>query len=415
MSTEEKVMSPEAAAPMSAPMSVELRPLDAVRPYANNPRQNDDAVEAVAESIRRFGFRQPIVVDADGVIVAGHTRYRAAQRLGLATVPVHVATDLTADEVRAYRLADNKTAELASWDTSMLSIELDALRGAGIDWTLLGFDEEELAKLLAPAGTEGLTDPDAVPEKPVDPVTKPGDLWLLGKHRLLCGDSTSAPDVARLLDGAVPTLMVTDPPYGVEYDPEWRMDAGLTGNTARMGKVMNDDRADWTEAWKLFPGDVAYVYHAGVFASTVQQSLERAGFAIRAQIIWAKDRLALSRGDYHWQHEPCWYAVREGGKGHRTDDRTQTTLWSIPARDDAGHGHGTQKPVECMERPVRNHLADTVYEPFAGSGTTVIACERTGRACIAMELDPGYCDVIVRRWEEFTGKKAERVQAEGGA
>ncbi len=402
-------MSPDAA----APMSVELRPLDAVRPYANNPRQNDDAVEAVAESIRRFGFRQPIVVDADGVIVAGHTRFRAAQRLGLATVPVHVATDLTADEVRAYRLADNKTAELASWDTSMLSIELDALRGAGIDWTLLGFDEEELAKLLAPAGTEGLTDPDAVPKKPVDPVTKPGDLWLLGKHRLLCGDSTSAADVARLLDGAVPTLMVTDPPYGVEYDPEWRMDAGLTGNTARMGKVMNDDRADWTEAWKLFPGDVAYVYHAGVFASTVQQSLERAGFAIRAQIIWAKDRLALSRGDYHWQHEPCWYAVREGGKGHRTDDRTQTTLWSIPARDDAGHGHGTQKPVECMERPVRNHLADTVYEPFAGSGTTVIACERTGRACIAMELDPGYCDVVVRRWEEFTGRKAERVQAEG--
>ena len=404
-------MSPDA----TTPMSVELRPLDAVRPYANNPRQNDDAVEAVAESIRRFGFRQPIVVDADGVIVAGHTRFRAAQRLGLATVPVHVATDLTPDEVRAYRLADNKTAELASWDDAMLSIELDALRGAGIDWTLLGFDEEELAKLLAPAGTEGLTDPDAVPEKPADPITKPGDLWLLGKHRLLCGDSTSATDVARLLDGAVPALMVTDPPYGVEYDPEWRMDAGLTGNTARMGKVMNDDRADWTEAWKLFPGDVAYVYHAGVFASTVQQSLERAGFAIRAQIIWAKDRLALSRGDYHWQHEPCWYAVREGGKGHRTDDRTQTTLWSIPARDDAGHGHGTQKPVECMERPVRNHLADTVYEPFAGSGTTVIACERTGRACLAMELDPGYCDVVVRRWEEFTGKKAERVQAEGDA
>jgi DNA modification methylase len=410
MSTEEKVMSPEA----TTPMSVELRPLDAVRPYANNPRQNDDAVEAVAESIRRFGFRQPIVVDQDGVIVAGHTRFRAAQRLGLATVPVHVATDLSPDEVRAYRLADNKTAELASWDDAMLSIELDALRGAGIDWTLLGFDEEELAKLLAPAGTEGLTDPDAVPEKPADPITKPGDLWLLGKHRLLCGDSTSATDVARLLDGAVPALMVTDPPYGVEYDPEWRMDAGLTGNTARMGKVMNDDRADWTEAWKLFPGDVAYVYHAGVFASTVQQSLERAGFAIRAQIIWAKDRLALSRGDYHWQHEPCWYAVREGGKGHRTDDRTQTTLWSIPARDDAGHGHGTQKPVECMERPVRNHLADTVYEPFAGSGTTVIACERTGRTCMSMELDPGYCDVVVRRWEDFTGRKAERVQAEGG-
>ena len=398
-------MSPDA----TTPMSVELRPLDAVRPYANNPRQNDDAVEAVAESIRRFGFRQPIVVDADGVIVAGHTRFRAAQRLGLATVPVHVATDLTPDEVRAYRLADNKTAELASWDDAMLSIELDALRGAGIDWTLLGFDEEELAKLLAPAGTEGLTDPDAVPEKPADPITKPGDLWLLGKHRLLCGDSTSATDVARLLDGAIPSLMVTDPPYGVEYDPEWRMDAGLTGNTARMGKVMNDDRADWTEAWKLFPGDVAYVYHAGVFASTVQQSLERAGFAIRAQIIWAKDRLALSRGDYHWQHEPCWYAVREGGKGHRTDDRTQTTLWSIPARDDAGHGHGTQKPVECMARPMRNHHAPLVYEPFSGSGTSIIAAEMLKRGCLAVEFEPQYVQMAIDRWEAFTGLTAQKV------
>ena len=398
-------MSPDA----TTPMSVELRPLDAVRPYANNPRQNDDAVEAVAESIRRFGFRQPIVVDADGVIVAGHTRFRAAQRLGLATVPVHVATDLTPDEVRAYRLADNKTAELASWDDAMLSIELDALRGAGIDWTLLGFDEEELAKLLAPAGTEGLTDPDAVPEKPADPITKPGDLWLLGKHRLLCGDSTSATDVARLLDGAIPSLMVTDPPYGVEYDPEWRMDAGLTGNTSRMGKVMNDDRADWTEAWKLFPGDVAYVYHAGVFASTVQQSLERAGFAIRAQIIWAKDRLALSRGDYHWQHEPCWYAVREGGKGHRTDDRTQTTLWSIPARDDAGHGHGTQKPVECMARPMRNHHAPLVYEPFSGSGTSIIAAEMLKRGCLAVEFEPQYVQMAIDRWEAFTGLTAQKV------
>ncbi len=403
----EKVMSHDAP----SLLLVEQRALSAVRPYANNPRHNDDAIAAVAESIRKFGFRQPIVVDADGVIVAGHTRFRAAQHLGLASVPVHVATDLTHDEIRAYRLADNKTAERASWDDAMLSIELDALRGADIDWTLLGFDENELAKLLAPAGTEGLTDPDAVPETPTNPVTQSGDLYLLGRHRLLCGDSTNAIDVAKLLDGVVPTLMVTDPPYGVEYDPHWRMDAGINKNIARMGAVPNDHRADWTAAWQLFPGDIAYVYHAGIFASTVQQSLERAGFAIRAQIIWAKDRMALSRGDYHWQHEPCWYAVREGATGRRTHDRTQTTLWSIPARDDAGHGHGTQKPVECMERAVRNHLADMIYEPFAGSGTTVIASERTGRACMAMEIDPGYCDVVVRRWEDFTGKKAERVTA----
>ena len=363
-------------------------------------QRNLDMIKA---SLARFGQVKPIVVDGDNIVRAGNGTLMAARALGWSTIDI-VRTPLKGAEATAYAIADNRTAELAEWDDESLAQQLAALQ---IDDEALalatGFDEKEIAAL---ALDNMEVHEDEVPEPPVDPITKPGDLWLLGKHRLLCGDSTSATDVARLLDGAVPALMVTDPPYGVEYDPEWRMDAGLTGNTPRMGKVMNDDRADWTEAWKLFPGDVAYVYHADVFASTVQQSLERAGFAIRAQIIWAKDRLALSRGDYHRQHEPCWYAVREGGKGHRTDDRTQTTLWSIPARDDAGHGHGTQKPVECMERPVRNHLADLVYEPFAGSGTTVIACERTGRTCMAMEISPAYCDVIVKRWEILTGKKA---------
>jgi DNA modification methylase len=371
-----------------------------------HPEKN---IQSIIASLKRFGQQKPIVVDANGIVRAGNGTLMAAKQLGYTEIAI-VRSPLKGSEATAYAIADNRTAELAEWDEGSLAEQLAALQIEDEELALAtGFDDADIDALLAP--DEVIED--EVPEPPEIAITKRGDVWKLGEHRVMCGDSTSATDVARLLDGAIPSLMVTDPPYGVEYDPEWRMDAGLTGNTSRMGKVMNDDRADWTEAWKLFPGDVAYVYHAGVFASTVQQSLERAGFAIRAQIIWAKDRLALSRGDYHWQHEPCWYAVREGGKGHRTDDRTQTTLWSIPARDDAGHGHGTQKPVECMERPVRNHLADTVYEPFAGSGTTVIACERTGRTCMAMELDPGYCDVVVRRWEEFTGRKAERVQAEG--
>jgi len=372
---------------------------------ANVRQHNEKNIEAIKASLSRFGQQKPIVVDADGVVRAGNGTLIAAKSLGWSSIQV-VRTELRGAEATAYAIADNRTAELAEWDDealaqqlAMLRIESDALALA------TGFDAREIERLLL--DMRGVQE-DEVPDPPASPITKPGDLWLLGEHRLLCGDSTSATDVARLLDGAVPFLMVTDPPYGVEYDPEWRMDAGLTGNTARMGKVTNDDRADWTEAWKLFPGDVAYVYHAGLFASTVQQSLERAGFAIRAQIIWAKDRMAISRGDYHWQHEPCWYAVRDGRKSHRTDDRTQTTLWSIPARDDSGHGHGTQKPIECMERPVRNHLADTVYEPFAGSGTTVIACERTVRACMAMEISPAYCDVAVQRWEALTGKKASR-------
>jgi len=234
-------------------------------------------------------------------------------------------------------------------------------------------------------------------------------LRLKSKHRLLCGDSTKAKDVSKLLQDAKPLLMVTDPPYGVEYKPEWRAEAGINKNKGKMGEVSNDDRADWQEAWELFPGDVVYVYHAGIFSSTVQRSLEEAGFVIRAQIIWAKDRMALSRGDYHWQHEPCWYGVRKGSKGHRTDDRKQTTLWEIKARDDSGHGHGTQKPFECMYRPIENHTIKEIYDPFCGSGTTIIAAEKARRKCYAMELSPAYCDVAVKRWEQATGRKAERV------
>ena len=278
-----------------------------------------------------------------------------------------------------------------------------------------------------------LPDPreEATPEPPAVPVSQPGDLWLLGKHRLLCGSATDPAAVARLLGGVRPHLMATDPPYGVNYDPAWRNAAGLSA-TRRTGKVLNDDRADWREAWALFPGEVAYVWHGALHAATVAESLEAEGFTIRSQIIWAKERLVLSRGDYHWQHEPCWYAVRAKGKGHWSGDRKQTTLWSIPSRDqDAATVHGTQKPVEAMRRPMLNNSSpgQAVYEPFSGSGTSLIAAETCGRVSLSMELDPAYVDVAVLRWQAFTGETAtladngqtfdqvrdERAGAAGGA
>ena len=249
---------------------------------------------------------------------------------------------------------------------------------------------------------------DEIPEAPEDPVTRPGDLWILGNHRLLCGDSTVATDVERLLGTVKPLLMVTDPPYGVDYDPVWRNKAGAAA-TKRTGKVLNDDRADWREAWALFPGDVAYVWHGALHAAVVAESLEAAGFNVRSQIIWAKDRLVLSRGDYHWQHEPCWYAVKKTGKGHWAGDRKQTTLWQIAHRDqDADTVHGTQKPVECMHRPILNNSSpgQAIYEPFMGSGTTLIAAETIGRVCLGIELNPAYVDVAVDRWQQFTGEPA---------
>jgi DNA modification methylase len=282
------------------------------------------------------------------------------------------------------------------------------------DLSLLGISEDELDRLMAPLGDEPGSGgaEDEIPDPPAEPVTRAGDLWLLGKHRLLCGDATVATDVERLLDGAVPHLLVSDPPYGVDYDPGWRNEAGVS-STARTGKVSNDDRADWREAWALFPGDVAYVWHAGVHGRTVAESLEACDLQIRAQIIWAKPRFALGRGDYHWQHEPCFYAVRKGAKGHWQGARDQSTLWTIGSGGDENEAtvHGTQKPVECMRRPILNNSTrgEAVYEPFAGSGSTLIAAETTKRICLAMEIDPRYCDVVVQRWERFTSKSAKRA------
>lgn len=391
-------------------MDVIELPLGQIIPYARNPRRNEKAVAAVAASIAEFGWRQPIVVDENMVVLAGHTRLEAARQLGLETAPVHVARGLTEAQARAFRIMDNRSAQNAEWDEDLLGLELGDLLEAEFDLGLTGFTEDELNSLLNGLAGEGAgpqEGEDEIPETPEEPVSRPGDLWVLGNHRLLCGDSTVATDVERVLDGVKPLLMVTDPPYGVEYDPGWRNQAGAA-KTRRTGKVLNDDRADWREAWALFPGDVAYVWHGALHASEVAESLETCGFAIRSQIIWAKDRLVLSRGDYHWQHEPCLYAVKKTGKGHWAGDRKQTTLWQIANKDqDADTVHGTQKPVECMRRPILNNSSpgQAVYEPFMGSGTTLIAAETTGRVCLGIELDPAYVDVAVERWQRFAGRQ----------
>ena len=246
-----------------------------------------------------------------------------------------------------------------------------------------------------------------MPEVEEQAVSRLGDVWVLGKHRLVCGDSTDHTDVGACLAGVKPHLMVTDPPYGVNYDPAWRERLGIDPGTLATGKVLNDDRADWREAWALFPGDVAYVWHAALQSRPVIESLEAAGFVVRAQIIWDKTRLVIGRGDYHWQHEPAVYAVRKGRTGHWEGGRSQTTVWQIPHRRNDS-GHGTEKPVECMKRPIENNSSpgQAVYEPFCGSGTTIIAAEMTGRSCHAIELNPAYVDVAIRRWQAFTGDAA---------
>ena len=381
-------------------MLVEIWPIDRLKPYPKNARKIPaKAIEKVAQSLAEFGWRQPIVVDTEGVIVAGHTRWYAAQKVHMTECPVHVATGLTPEQIRAYRLMDNRSNQESSWDLDILSMEMLDLKALKLDLSLTGFDGRELDSLLFTRDEREDTAP-AIPE---DPVTQTGDLWILGDHRLLCGDSTNAADVLLACVDLKPFLMVTDPPYGVEYDPENARDTNVA-----IGRPRNDHIADWRQAWALFHGSVAYVWHAGLRARPVVESLEAAGFTCRAQIIWDKTRVVMSRGHYHFQHEPCWYAVRNGATAHWSGDRKQSTIWAIPhLRSETGHSN--QKPVECMRRPILNHTVagDWVYEPFSGSGSTIIACETTDRRCIAIELEPAYVDVAVMRWQNFTGQEAK--------
>jgi DNA modification methylase len=292
-------------------------------------------------------------------------------------------------------------------------LELMELHDLNIDLSLTGFDAREIDTLLA-RGADLEERANQVPELPSEPTTRAGDLWTCGAHRVLCGDATDRDAVSRLLAATRPELMVTDPPYGIAYNPAWREQAGL-GRQRQVGLVQNDDRADWAAAYALFPGSVMYVWHAGLHAAEVAMGIQAAGFELRAQIIWVKQHFALSRGMYHWQHEPAWLAVRQGARSQWRGDRTQSTVWQVANLNPFGGnseeiatGHGTQKPVDLMRRPLLNHTeaGAVVYDPFLGSGTTLIAAQMTERICYGLEIDPRYCDVIVRRWQELTGEQA---------
>ena len=368
-----------------------------------NPRRIEkERFAKLCESIRsnpEFMPARPIIVDEDGVILGGNMRYRACETLGMTDIPdawVQQVTGWTVEKKRRFIIMDNRGFGEDDNDLLAADWSLDEL-------LLAGFDETELDSMFAEAETDEDAEPqvDKAEELQEKWATERGQLWAIGEHRLFCGDSTNAEDVARLLGDRKPLLMVTDPPYGVEYDADWRNRAfradGFPSDGRAVGIVLNDDRADWREAWELFPGDVAYVWHADVASPVVADSLDACNFERRALIIWAKNVMVIGRGDYHHQHEPCWYCVRKGKPGCRTEDRKQTTLWEIDKPQKSETGHSTQKPVECMARPMRNHHAAEVYDPFLGSGTTMVAAQNLGRKCYGIELNPAYAAVILER------------------
>jgi DNA modification methylase len=381
----------------------------------------------VAASIREFGWTNPILVRPDLVVIAGHARLLAARKLGLTEVPVIELSGLTETQCRALAIADNQLAITgAGWDEEMLRIELAALQEEDFDLNLVGFDTHELDELLLGDALEGSED--IVPEPPTHPVTVAGDVWLCGPHRVLCGDATTPEAVARLLGERKPFLMVTDPPYGIELDSEWRDRAGLNGCGPAEASYMKhrteghtettisgDTRADWSEAFALVPSlEVAYVWHASKFTREVLDGLLRIGFLHHQQIIWNKGRTVLTRTHYWFQHEPCWY-VRKKNAPWFGKAGENSTIWDSPSpkfimggSDEEKFDHPTQKPVELMRRPILNHTrrGELIYDAFIGSGTTMAAAEATQRVCYGIELDPKYVDVTVLRWQQQSGKKA---------
>jgi len=407
--------------------------IEKIKEYPINAKTHPEKqIKKLEASITEFGFNVPVVIDKFFNIIAGHGRILAARNLKIPKIPCIMAEHLTKEQVRAYRLADNKTAE-SDWDFELLKVEFEELKHLGADLESTGFDMKEINPLIS-GGKRGLNE--AAEEEFVEvnayerakskTKIQKGDVYLLGDHRIMCGDSTKSEDVGILMQDEIPILMVTDPPYGVNYDPKWRDEAdkkGLLGNnypSRAMGEVPNDDIIDWSAAYKLFKGDICYVWHAGKHTKEVSESLQKSQFEIINQIIWVKPHFILSRDDYHWKHEPCLYCVRKGKKHNWQGDRSQTTVWEIAGmncfggskkKEDEMTGHGTQKPLECMRIPIINNTLekDLVYDPFGGSGTTLIACEKMDRKCRMMEIDPVYCQVIIDRWEKYTSQKAAKL------
>src|ERR1700730_1310467 len=413
-------------------LEIQIWPIERLIFYVRNPRKNDSAVDRMCSSIREFGFKIPVLARSDGEVVDGHLRLKAARKLrswpgGDTTgIPVLLCDEWTPAQVKAFRLMVNRSVAWAQWDDELLALELQELNEADFDLSLTGFDPKEIDDLLL--SPENDDQANAAPPLPETAVSRPGDLWLCGKHRVLCGDAISPDAIARLLGDRKPSLMVTDPPYGIELDSEWRDRAGLNGcgpaEASYMKhrteghsetKISGDTRADWSEAFELVPSlEIVYVWHASIFTREVLNGLLRIGFLYPQQIIWNKGRTVLTRTHYWYQHEPCWY-VRKKNAPWFGKAGENSTIWDSPSpkfimggSDEEKFDHPTQKPVDLMRRPILNHTkrGEGVYDPFLGSGTTLAAAELTERVCYGIELDPKYCDVIVQRWQGLSGKKA---------
>jgi len=402
-------------------VKIEHLPVGDLIPFAKNSRTHDDGqVAQIAASIKEFGFTNPILIDEQGGIIAGHGRLLAARKLQLAEVPCIRLSHLSDAQKRAYVIADNKLALNAGWDDEMLALELGDLKDMDFDLSLTGFSTDEINALLTPTVVEGLTDEDAVPEVPENPVTKLGDVWILGKHRLMCGDSTSIDQATKLCNGAAVDMLLTDPPYNVDMTSKNLMLE--KANKARKDKktfgmendVMSDDKfrqflrdAFVTADTVMKSGSVFYIWHADLEGYNFRGACNDAGWKVRQCLIWKKSVFAIGRQDYHWKHEPCLYGWKEGAGHLWAADRKQTTILEFDKPTRNGE-HPTMKPVALFEYQMLNNTkgGDIVLDLFGGSGTTMLAAEKNGRVAYLMELDPKYCDVIVQRWQEFTGKTA---------
>lgn len=393
-------------------MKIEQRTIESLIPYINNSRKHsDEQVAQIAASITEFGWTNPILVDGDNGIIAGHGRLLAARKLQMDKVPVIELAHLSEAQKKALIIADNKLALNADWDLDLLKLELTELNDLEFDLNILGFDSDELSKLLNPEVIEGLTDEDAVPDVPDEPKTKLGDVYILGNHRLMCGDSTSVDDVETLCDGQLVDMWLTDPPYNVAYE----------GKTKDALTIQNDSMGDdqfrqflrdayVTADTVMKPGAVFYIWHADSEGYNFRGAAHDAGWTVRQCLIWKKSVIVMGRQDYHWKHEPCLYGWKDGAGHLWASDRKQSTVLEFDKPMRNGE-HPTMKPVELFEYQMLNNTkgGDIVLDSFGGSGTTMIAAEKNGRRAYLMELDPKYCDVIVKRWEDFTGKKAQLV------